>query len=195
MPLKASTLLLRVGEESDLWDGTSQPQSLIWVSGLGVRRACFVMDRFTKEQRSRCMANIRAKDTKPELLVRRYLHRAGLRYRVHGTDLPGRPDLVFASRRACVFVNGCFWHGCPHCKNGLHRVASNDAYWRPKAEANRLRDERNQAELAASGWTVVTIWECEVRTPAKLAALEHQVRGLKPLLREDRDARFPAKSI
>jgi DNA mismatch endonuclease, patch repair protein len=136
------------------------------------------MDTVTPARRSKMMAAIRSKDTAPELAVRRYLHAAGLRYRLHRHDLPGRPDLVFASRGVCVFVHGCFWHGCPHCRHGGRSVKSNTAYWLPKLARNQVRDADNQRRLGALGWTALTIWECQVSDAAELASLARSIRGL-----------------
>ncbi len=122
-------------------------------------------DPLTPEQRQRNMSRIRGRDTKPEWLVRRALHAAGLRYRLHVSDLPGRPDLVFPARRAVVFVHGCFWHGhdCP-----LFRLpATRTAFWAAKIEANRVRDVVAGARLQADGWRVMIVWECALRGRAR----------------------------
>jgi DNA mismatch endonuclease (patch repair protein) len=122
-------------------------------------------DRITPEQRSRNMARIRGKNTSPELLVRRLLHAAGYRYRLHGSAagsrLPGRPDLVFAGRRKVIFVNGCFWH-YHSCRAGQHAPKSNADFWETKRRRTLDRDARQRAELAALGWQVLTVWECEL---------------------------------
>lgn len=111
--------------------------------------------------RSRMMAGIRSKNTKPELTIRRGLHRLGLRYRLHGTNVPGRPDMVFASYRAAVFVHGCFWHGhdCP-----LFRMPSTrQEFWAAKIAANRKRDATVSHALTEAGWRQLTIWECAIK--------------------------------
>ena len=108
------------------------------------------------------MAQVKSKGMKPEMQVRRLLHGLGYRYRLHRKDLPGRPDLVFPSRRKVVFVNGCFWHkhsGCPR----VRIPATNRDYWQAKLERNRLRDERNIALLERDNWKVETVWECQLR--------------------------------
>ena len=115
------------------------------------------------------MARIRGKDTKPELIVRRYLHARGLRYRLHHSGLPGRPDLVFPSRRMVVFVNGCFWHGHEGCRRATI-PATRPEFWRAKIQANRVRDARAVAELEALGWSVRTVWQCSI-TPEALDEL------------------------
>jgi DNA mismatch endonuclease (patch repair protein) len=110
------------------------------------------------------MSLVRAQDTKPELRVRRAFHVAGLRYRLHVKGLPGRPDVVFPSRRIAVFIHGCFWHQHPdkHCR--LARLPkSRHEFWVPKLMGNRARDQRNKAELERLGWTVLEIWECEIK--------------------------------
>lgn len=106
------------------------------------------------------MSGIRTKNTKPELLVRRYLHSKGLRYRLHRRDLPGRPDVVLPRYRSVVFVHGCFWHQHPGCRFAV-LPKSNRQFWLDKFRSNRQRDERDREALEALGWTVFVIWECE----------------------------------
>ena len=114
------------------------------------------------------MSRVRAKDTKPEMVVRRLAHRMGYRYRLHGARLPGRPDLVFPGRKKVVFVHGCFWHRHEGCK--LARLPKSRLdFWVPKLEANRLRDVANQARLREAGWSVLVIWECELKDQEGLA--------------------------
>jgi DNA mismatch endonuclease (patch repair protein) len=136
------------------------------------------MDKLTPSARSRNMSRIRSRDTSPELTVRKALHSAGLRFRLHAKHLPGKPDLVFPSRRACVFVHGCFWHGCPSCVDGTRRVKSNFAYWSPKIEGNRQRDARHLASLLDAGWKVFVIWECQVREINRVAELTKEIKAL-----------------
>lgn len=127
-------------------------------------------DVFTRAKRSEVMAAIRAKDTKPEIAVRRALHAMGCRFRLHVAVLPGRPDIVLKKLGLIVQVKGCFWHG-HHCLKGrvpgLHR-----RYWLGKIAGNKARDARNERKLRAMGWRVKTIWECRVRSssPEELAA-------------------------
>lgn len=125
-------------------------------------------DRITSEQRSRNMSRIGSKNMKPEMVVRRLVHSMGYRYRLHRHDLPGRPDLVFPSRRKIIFVHGCFWHQHPdpHCKIA-HRPRSNTDYWEPKLQRNQERDREHQKVLVKHGWKVLTIWECETRSKQK----------------------------
>lgn len=119
------------------------------------------MDVVSAQTRSRMMAGIRGKNTKPELVLRRALHGLGLRYRLHGLDMPGRPDLVFPKYRAAVFVHGCFWHahGCPLFK----WPATRPDFWRKKIGGNRERDERVRKLLLDAGWRVIEVWECALK--------------------------------
>lgn len=110
--------------------------------------------------RRRNMQAIKAKDTKPELVIRKLLHSLGYRYRLHAKDLPGRPDIVFRPRKKAVEVRGCFWHRHQGCKNCATPGTRTD-WWEGKLTANVLRDERNMADLTALGWEVLIIWECE----------------------------------
>jgi len=118
------------------------------------------LDKLSPEKRSENMRRIRSKGMKPELLVRSIAHRMGYRFRLHARDLPGRPDLVFRSRRKIIFVNGCFWHG-HSCKEGRRVPKSNVDYWMQKIAKNKVRDAKNRRKLKADGWSVLTIWECE----------------------------------
>ena len=115
-------------------------------------------DAFPKEVRSRIMSRIRSKNTKPEMAVRRALWRRGLRYRVHSRAVLGTPDISNRRRRLAVFVDGCFWHGCPQCYS---EPKTNVAFWREKVRKNRLRREAVRAGLEAQGFQVVEIWEHE----------------------------------
>ena len=120
------------------------------------------MDKLTKEQRSRCMASIRSKDTKPEILVRRYLFAHGYRYRLNHPRLPGHPDIVMRKYRTVIFVNGCFWHGHEGCKYFVMPKSRTD-FWQAKIERNKTRDEEEQHKLADMGWHCITIWECQLK--------------------------------
>lgn len=121
-----------------------------------------MVDTLTTGCRSENMRRIRSKDTSPELRVRQFLHGLGLRYRLHGRDLPGKPDLVFPALRACVFVHGCFWHGCGRCVDGTRKVQSKSRYWIEKIAGNRARDQRHVRALRKERWTVYVIWECQL---------------------------------
>lgn len=127
------------------------------------RRANIHMpDSLSPDERSRRMALIRGVDTKPEMQVRQLVHGMGYRYRLHGRNLPGKPDLVFRKRHAVVFVHGCFWHrhqGCHLARLPKSRLD----FWEPKLEANRERDARNMTELQKMGWRVLVVWECELK--------------------------------
>ena len=111
--------------------------------------------------RSRIMARVRSRDTAPEIAVRRALHAAGYRYRLHRRDLPGSPDIVLQKFRRAVQVNGCFWHG-HDCRRGDRLPSTKAEYWRAKIERNRQRDHTATEALKEAGWRVVTIWECEI---------------------------------
>jgi DNA mismatch endonuclease, patch repair protein len=116
----------------------------------------------TDAARSAQMSRIRGRDTKPEMRARRALHAAGLRYRLHAKDLPGKPDLVFRGRRIALFVHGCFWHQHPDPNCKLSRMPKSKLdFWRPKLEGNRLRDVKVREELEARGWSVFEVWECQ----------------------------------
>lgn len=123
------------------------------------------MDKVSAQQRHNNMAAIHSKDTKPEMVVRRYLWRHGFRYRLNHPRLPGKPDIVMRKYRTCIFVNGCFWHGHEGCK--YYTVPkTNTEFWVNKVRRNKQRDKRVQRELASMGWHTITIWECDLK-PAK----------------------------
>lgn len=119
-----------------------------------------IMDIWDKKKRSAVMAKIRSKDTKPELIVRRYLYHRGYRYRKNVRRLPGTPDIVLKKYGVVIFIHGCFWHG--HEVDG-HIPRSNTDFWTKKIERNKQRDERNKEELRRMGWRVMTIWECQLK--------------------------------
>ena len=119
-------------------------------------------DTLSTEERSRLMSRIRGKDTKPELVVRCLLHAMGYRFRLHRSDLPGRPDIVLPRHGVCIFVHGCFWHLHSKCKDA--RIPkTRTAWWRKKLEGNATRDKHRAAALCQLGWRVVTIWECQTQ--------------------------------
>ena len=131
--------------------------------------AATVTDTLTKDQRSAHMAKIRSCDTGPEMLVRKMVYGLGYRYRLHARELPGCPDLVFRRGRRAIFVHGCFWH--QHSKascRGARMPKSRARYWKVKLERNRQRDSENRKRLAGSGWSVLELWECELRDRARL---------------------------
>lgn len=118
--------------------------------------------------RSENMRAIRSKGMRPELAVRSLVHRLGYRFRLHRKDLPGKPDLVFASRRKVIFVHGCFWHSHQGCK-AAHVPKSNVNYWGPKLDRNQARDSKNIKALAAAGWKALVIWECDTANETTLS--------------------------
>ncbi len=123
-------------------------------------------DIMTPEQRHRCMAAIRGKDTKPEIIVRKYLFSRGLRYRVNVKKLPGSPDIVLKKYGVVIFIDGCFWHGHKGCKH--YRLPSTNVdFWKAKISRNIARDYVNNVDLNLAGWKVIRIWECEIKTKAK----------------------------
>lgn len=140
------------------------------------------------------MALIKGRDTKPEMRVRRAVHAAGLRYRLHAKDLPGKPDIVLRSRRIVVFVHGCFWHQHPEPSCKLARMPKSKLdFWRPKLEGNRLRDVKVRQELEALGWSVVEVWECQTGIQdleALAARLKHT-----PIMNAPRTAESKSRSI
>lgn len=127
-----------------------------------------MVDVLTRAQRSFNMSRIRSKHTSPELFVRRLVHRLGFRFRLHGRKLPGRPDLVFASRSKVIFVHGCYWH-MHVCRFGSVKPATNAAFWETKRRSNVERDRRNKRELTRQGWHVLIVWECSLRKPETIA--------------------------
>lgn len=129
------------------------------------------MDTLSKARRSANMAAIRAKNTKPEVSVRKWLFQHGLRFRLHSAALPGKPDIVFPRKRVAVFVHGCFWHGCKKCVDGKRTVKSNSQYWMDKILRNIERDRRHRKALRDAGWKVLTIWECETSVDSRLRKL------------------------
>ena len=129
-------------------------------------------DRISSYSRSRNMAAIKSKNTSPELLVRSIAHRLGYRFRLHAKDLPGKPDLVFRSRKKVIFVHGCFWHqhSSAKCRDG-RMPKSNRSYWNPKLLKNAERDKRSLTALRALKWKMLVIWECETKNPDRLARI------------------------
>ena len=125
-------------------------------------------DIYSLEKRSKIMARIRTTGTKPELVVRQVTHSLGYRFRLHGKELPGKPDLVFPRYRKVIFVHGCFWHGHGHCPKAK-RPATNSTFWEQKLSRNMERDQQNTIALRKAGWEVMVIWECETKDPDRLA--------------------------
>lgn len=119
-------------------------------------------DVYDKTVRSAVMRAVKSQDTSPEMIVRRMLHKAGFRYRLHRKDLPGKPDLVFPGRRKIIFIHGCFWHQHPGCSHA-DRPSSNTDYWQKKLDRNIVRDSANLNALRYIGWDVLIVWECQLR--------------------------------
>ena len=150
-------------------------------------------DKLTSSQRSRCMSRIRGKNTKPEILVRKGLHARGFRFRLHNKKLPGSPDIVLPKYGVAIMVNGCFWHGHKGCRYAT-KPKTNIEFWETKIARNRHRDEVTTAHLEALGWTVITVWECELRTNSqlddRLNTLAEEIRRAYETKRiKDRDKR------
>lgn len=123
-------------------------------------------DIVSKEIRSRNMAAVRSKNTKPELLIRKGLHRRGFRFRLHNNKLPGKPDLIFPKYHAVIFVNGCFWH--QHDCHLFKWPSTRKEFWKIKIEGNRARDFKTIKQLKSMGWRVLTIWECSLKGKTRL---------------------------
>ena len=119
-------------------------------------------DKMTPQQRHRCMSNIKSTDTKPEMVVRKWLWSEGLRYRLHVKSLPGTPDIVIRRLNTVIFINGCFWHG--HIAGECYRTTkTNVEFWATKIQKNRERDARNYYALKSQGWNVLVVWECQMK--------------------------------
>ena len=142
------------------------------------------MDKLTKVQRHRCMASIHSKNTKPELLVRKFLFSRGFRYRLNHPRLPGHPDIVMRKYRTVIFVNGCFWHGHTGCKYFV-LPKSNTVFWEAKIIRNRARDKEEQRRLAAMGWHCVTVWECQLKPAVRMQTLESLAYTLNHIFLQD----------
>lgn len=127
-------------------------------------------DTLSKNERSKRMSLIRSTGSAPEMKLRRLVHQLGFRFRLHAKELPGKPDLVFPSRRVVIFMHGCFWHRHKGCK--LARLPKSKlAFWKPKLDANRKRDIRNQRKLRALGWRLLVVWECELVDTERVSVL------------------------
>ena len=138
------------------------------------------MDTLDKQQRHAVMAAIRSRDTRPEMIVRRYLFSCGFRYRLSHKRLPGHPDLVMRKYRTCIFVNGCFWHGHDNCKF-FKMPKTNVEFWEKKISRNKERDHATQLALADMGWHCITVWECQLKPAVRqqtLTALEYTLNRL-----------------
>ena len=136
------------------------------------------MDKLTKEQRHKCMSAIKGRNTKPELLVRKFLFSRGFRYRLNHPRLPGHPDLVLRKYRTVIFVNGCF-----------RLPKTNIDFWQKKIERNKERDKKEQCQLAAMGWHCITVWECQLKPKVRIQTLESLAYTLNHIFLEDRKIR------
>ena len=143
------------------------------------------MDKLTKEQRHRCMSAIKGKNTKPELLVRKFLFSHGFRYRLNYPRLPGHPDLVLRKYRTVIFVNGCFWHGHQGCKY-YTLPKTNIEFWKNKIERNRNRDLEDRQKIVSMGWHCITIWECQLKPKVRQQTLDALIYMLSHIFLEDR---------
>lgn len=142
------------------------------------------MDKLTKEQRHQCMSAIRGKDTKPELLVRKFLFSRGFRYRLNHPRLPGHPDLVLRKYRTVIMVNGCFWHGHEGCRY-FRLPKTNTEFWAEKIRRNKERDSNDLQRLAAMGWHCITVWECQLKPNVRTQTLESLAFTLNHIFLED----------
>ena len=141
------------------------------------------MDHLTEVERSRNMAAIKSKNTKPEVFVRQIMFKRGFRYCLHKKDLPGKPDLVLPKWKTVVFVNGCFWHGHPGCKKATVPETRAD-FWKSKLEGNRERDRREYDLLLSMGWRVLIVWQCaclKTRSESLGILIENFLRGNEPI--------------
>lgn len=147
-------------------------------------------DKLNTQQRHHCMSRIRGKDTKPELLVRKGLHARGFRFRLQDRNLPGRPDIVLTKYGVAIMVNGCFWHGHGGCRYAI-KPKSNIEFWETKIARNKHRDEVTAAHLEALGWTVIVVWECELRgkAEARIQTLAEEIRSAGELKKQKEDQR------
>lgn len=134
-------------------------------------------DTFSPKKRSEIMSKIKGKDTKPELIVRSFLHRRGFRFSLQSNKLPGKPDIVLRKYKTVVFIHGCFWHQCQSCRAG-RLPRSNIEYWEEKLKKNKARDELNTSMLIQMEWKVCIVWECETKNKE---CLEKALREILPL--------------
>jgi DNA mismatch endonuclease (patch repair protein) len=140
--------------------------------------------------RSYNMSRIRSKDTKPEMLVRKFLWSRGFRYRLNSPRLPGHPDLVLFRYRTCIFVNGCFWHGHEGC-HFFRLPKTNVEYWSAKIRRNQQRDVEEQRKLAGMGWHCITVWECELKSKKREQTLEALAFTLNHIYLRDHEISYP----
>lgn len=135
-------------------------------------------DIHSRETRSYNMSQVKAKNTKPELLVRKYLHANGIRYRLHSKKLPGKPDMVLPKYKTVIFINGCFWHGHENCRYAA-LPKTRELFWREKITSNISRDRNANERLKADDWQVITVWECELKPKVRETYLVNLLNKLK----------------
>ncbi|WP_089872721.1 very short patch repair endonuclease [Epilithonimonas hungarica] len=139
-------------------------------------------DIHSKEVRTYNMSRIRGKDTKPELLVRKFLFANGLRYRLHDKKLPGKPDIILPRFKTVIFVNGCFWHGHENCKYFVIPKTRTE-FWTDKIEGNKKRDEKNITQLKNDGWNVIIVYECQLKKGRQEITLNNILENIqKPVI-------------
>lgn len=146
------------------------------------------MAEISKEKRSKMMAAVHSRDTKPELTVRKYLWRLGFRYRLNLNHLPGHPDIVLRKYRTCIFVNGCFWHG-HDCKD-FRMPKTHVEFWENKIRRNQERDKEEHRKLAKMGWHVIVVWECELSPERREDTLKGLAFTLNHIYLKDRTVRY-----
>ena len=150
------------------------------VVGLGAHFAVLQMDVHEPEVRSYNMSRIRSKDTKPEMLVRKFLFAHGFRYSLHNKGLPGKPDIVLRKYKTVIFVHGCFWHGHQNCKYYVVPKTKTD-WWLEKISGNVKRDNKNKRELITQGWKVISVFECNLKPVVRQKTLNSLVRKLSKI--------------
>lgn len=146
------------------------------------------MEKISKEKRSKIMSAIRSRNTKPEMIVRKYLFAHGFRYRINHPRLPGHPDIVLRKYRSCIFVNGCFWHG-HDCQKG-HLPKTRQEFWTEKINRNKQRDKEEQRKLADMGWHCITVWECELSSARRESTLKSLEFTLNHIYLEDHTVHY-----
>ena len=135
-------------------------------------------DILNKEQRHKCMSNVRNKNTKPEIMVRKFLFSHGFRFRINKKELPGKPDIVLPKYKTIIFVNGCFWHGHENCKHATLPV-TNHEFWETKISINKARDKEVRERLTNEGWRIIDIWQCQLKPKTKEQTLDNLISILK----------------
>jgi DNA mismatch endonuclease (patch repair protein) len=139
---------------------------------------CLMADVFDSKMRSYNMSRIKGKDTKPEILVRKYLHKEGFRFRLNDKKLPGKPDIVLPKYKTVIFINGCFWHGHDGCKYFVI-PKTRTQWWSDKINQTKLRDFNNYSDLKNAGWKVIVLWECELKSNNFQSTIDRTIQLLK----------------